>query len=96
MTSLPIADAKARLSELISEVAGTHERVQITRHGQPQAILISPDDLESLEETLAVLSDAALREQLEGSRADVEAGRVFDGGELFSALDERRRTPDSR
>ena len=52
MTVLPFTDARNRLSELIDEVARTHERVEITRHGHAVAVLISPDDLAALEETL--------------------------------------------
>ncbi len=36
------------------------QRVVVTRKGRPAAVLLSPDDLESLEETLAVLSDPEL------------------------------------
>lgn len=61
-----LADAKNRLSELVAAVEGTWERVVITKNGRPAAVLIAPDDLESLLETLDVLSDpetmAAVRE----------------------------------
>lgn len=57
METMSLADAKNRLSELVSSVSGTWERVLITKHGRPAAILMSPDDLESILETLEVLSD---------------------------------------
>jgi len=58
--TLPLATAKAKLSELIERVAGQHDRVTITRNGRPAAVLVSPDDLEELEETLAIMSDPEL------------------------------------
>jgi antitoxin YefM len=64
MTVLPFTDARNRLSELIDEVARTPERVEITRHGHPVAVLISPDDLAALEETLDVLSSPEAMRQL--------------------------------
>src|ERR687887_235166 len=51
--TLSLTEAKAKLSELVGDVADQQERVIVTRNGRPAAVLISPDDLESLEETLA-------------------------------------------
>lgn len=48
------------LSGIVEEVATTHERVVVTRHGEPSAVLMSVDDLEALEETLEILADAEL------------------------------------
>ena len=56
--TLPLAEIKNRLSEFVERVASQHDRVTITRNGRPAAVLVSPDDLESLEETLSVLGDA--------------------------------------
>lgn len=76
METLPLADVKNRLSEMVDRVARQNDRVTITRNGRPAAVLVSPDDLESLEETLAILSNpkevAALRRGL----ADLDAGRT--------------------
>ena len=52
-----MAEARANLKRLLDAVSGTHERVIITRHGQ-DAVLMSVQDLESLEETLDILSDS--------------------------------------
>jgi hypothetical protein len=45
-------------------------------NGKPAAVLISPDDLEGLEETLDILSDKETLKRLRQSDADIEAGRV--------------------
>lgn len=78
METRPLAEVKDHLSEVVDQVIREHARVTITRNGRPAAVLISPDDLESLEETLAILGDqqelAALREGI----ADLDAGRVED------------------
>ena len=91
MTVLPFTDARNRLSELIDEVARTHDRVEITRHGRPVAVLISADDLAALEETLDVLSSADAMRQLTESRAAVEAGDVLDSDELAALMTKRAR-----
>ena len=86
METLPLADVKNRLSEVIERVASENDRVTITRNGRPAAVLMSPADLESLEETLAVLSDsrelAALRRGLE----DLNAGRATPLSQLRAEL----------
>jgi prevent-host-death family protein len=50
MTTIPLADAKARLSAVLDEVRDTHERVVITRNGRPEAVILAVSDLEALEE----------------------------------------------
>lgn len=76
--SIDVRAVEEQLPALLDRMAGTHERVTITRHGQAVAVLISADDLAGLEETLDVLSDPALRTQLGEGRAAVAAGDVID------------------
>jgi antitoxin YefM len=45
------------LSEVVDRVERHHERVFVTRNGRTAAVIMSPDDLRELEETLEVLSD---------------------------------------
>ncbi len=71
--TLPLSAVKARLSELVDRVESEDDRIVVTRNGRPAAVLVSADDLASLEETLAVLSDRALLERIrEGERAAAE------------------------
>lgn len=86
MTVMPFTDARNRLSELIEDVERTHERVEITRHGRPVAVLVSPDDLAVLEETLDVLSSAEAMRQLAESRSAIAAGDVLDADQLAALM----------
>ncbi|MCA1673805.1 MAG: type II toxin-antitoxin system Phd/YefM family antitoxin, partial [Actinobacteria bacterium] len=47
MSIVSVGDARDHFSELITEVERTHQRVTVTRHGKPVAVVLSPDDLES-------------------------------------------------
>ena len=58
--NIALALVRQDLSGIVEEVATTHERVIVTRHGEPAAVLIAIDDLEALEETLEILADADL------------------------------------
>ncbi len=56
-TPVPLSEAKARLSELARRVRQQHERIILTRNGEPEAVLLSVDDLEGLEMTLEMFAN---------------------------------------
>lgn len=88
---MSLADAKARFSEVVDRVERQQDRVVVTRNGKPAAVLISPDDLESLEETLAVISDRSITAQIRNSHKAVAAGEQgSDISELRRSLENRR------
>ena len=73
---MPFSDAKAHLSELADRVERGHDRILVTRNGRPSFVLISPDELESLEETLDILRDKALSASLARSREEAANGKT--------------------
>jgi antitoxin YefM len=74
--TIPFTEVKAHLSELVDRVAREHDRVVVTRNGRPVAVLISPDELAGLEETLDLLSDDDARASLRRADAEDEAGQA--------------------
>lgn len=90
--TLPLSSVKAHLSELVDRVEDQHDRVVVTRNGKPAVVLISPEDLESLEETLAILSDPGAMEQIRESEKSLAAGEPTTSlAELPTQLEARRR-----
>lgn len=79
---MPLGEAKDHLSEYISEVARTHDRVTITRHGKPAAILIAVEDMEGIEETLDILSTPGESEAIQEGLAQADRGEYVDAEEL--------------
>jgi prevent-host-death family protein len=73
---VPLAEVKNRLSEVVDRLEREHGRVVITRHGHPAAVMLSLEDLESLEETLAVLSDPELMAAIREADAEVAEGKT--------------------
>ena len=61
---LPLADVKNRLSEVVERLEREHGRVVITKRGRPAAVVLSVEDLEGLEETLAILADPSLMRRI--------------------------------
>lgn len=91
MSVMPLGEVRDRLSEVISEVETTHERVTITKHGQPAVVLIAADDLESLEETLDLLRTPGALEQITQAEAELERGEGTSAAELHELIAQRRR-----
>lgn len=86
MTTEPLRAVRDHLSELVDRVQREHERVVVTRNGRAAAVLISPEDLAELEETLAVLGDArALSDIREGDQALAD-GDLLRGVDAVRAL----------
>ena len=73
---MSLADVKNRLSEVVDRLEREHGRVVITRHGHPAAVVISVDDLESLEETLDIMGSADLLGDIREGLADLSVGRA--------------------
>jgi antitoxin YefM len=88
--TMSLAAVKARFSELVDRVERQQDRVIVTRNGKPVAVLISPGDLESLEETLAVMSDRSIAAQIRESQRAATAGeRGVDIDDLRADLKRR-------
>ncbi len=91
MRTVPLSDVRSKLSSVVERVETTHERVTITRNGRPAAVLINPDDLEALEETLDVLSDPAAMQRLREGEAAVATGDFVDETGLRDLVAKRTR-----
>ena len=83
MRTLPLAEVKAKLSQLVTDVATTDEEVTITKNGQATAVLVSYEEFESWQETLAVLSDQELVKEIHTGMQQLKQDR----GKLLTATD---------
>jgi len=75
----PLRSVRDHLSEVVDRVEHQHERVIITRNGHAAAVVISPDDLAQLEETLSVLSDPEALADIREADAAYARGDVLRG-----------------
>lgn len=82
----PLRDVRANFNDVVDRVSKHHERVTVTKNGRPVAVVVSPDDLAALEETLDVLSDPeALADIREADTARAQ-GNVVRGIDVVRAL----------
>jgi prevent-host-death family protein len=80
-----LREVRDSFSEVVDRVEREHERVTVTRNGRAAAVILSPEDLAELEETLDVLSD-------QEALADIrEADAAYRAGEVVRGVDAVRR-----
>jgi antitoxin YefM len=80
--TLPLAEVKAKFSEMIDRVEQQHDRITVTRNGRPAAVLVSPEDLAALEDTLDLLSDPAALAEIAKARDEVSSGATVSADQL--------------
>jgi antitoxin YefM len=85
MKTLSLSEAKMKLSSLVEEVQAADEEVVITKNGSPIAIIISPDEYESMKETIVVRSDEALMREIKEGLRDLKRkkAKLYTLEELF-------------
>jgi prevent-host-death family protein len=84
MKTLPLSEAKAKLSGLIDSVEATGNEVMITRNGRPAAILVSPDEYESWKETIAIRSDPRMMREIKAGLRALKKGKA----KTYASLEE--------
>src|SRR3954447_15700080 len=88
---MALKDVRDQLSTVVDKVEREHDRVVITKHGRPAAVVVSIDDLESLEETVDVLSRPALLRQVRRSLDELRAcpAEVLSKGDALAVVKRR-------
>ncbi len=86
---MPLGEVKSHLSELVGRVHDHHERVTVTVHGKPSAVLVAVEDLERLEESLAIMRDADTMRRLAESDAELARGEEVTADQLAETMRNR-------
>jgi prevent-host-death family protein len=85
MQVLPLSEVKTRLSELVNIIEQRDEEITITRNGKPVAILMSPDEYEAWKETVKIMGNAALMQEIRaGIKALQRTRKRYTLDELFA------------
>lgn len=86
MTTESLRGVRDHISEYVDRVQHEHERIILTRNGQAAAVLISPEDLAQLEETLDVLRDSQALSDIREADEAYARGDVVRGAEAVRRL----------
>lgn len=97
MVSVPLAEAKDRLSAIVAEIASTHAHFTITRQGRPTAVMLPVDDLEALEETIFWLEREVERLRAGGpdDGGPDDDGPAISGAGMAELMNQRREENSS-
>lgn len=86
MITLPVVEARARLSKIVDDAEQTHARYEITRNGHRAAVLLAAADFDALQEAIAVLSDQELLTSHLRGVAELAEGDSLDAEELAEGM----------
>ena len=76
---LPVSEARAKLPQIIKKLGELGKHLIITKNGRAEAVLMSPEELETLE----ILSDHKLMQAIARGLEDAKAGRIHSHDEVF-------------
>ncbi|MBC8550331.1 MAG: type II toxin-antitoxin system Phd/YefM family antitoxin [Candidatus Brocadiales bacterium] len=85
MKTLSLSEAKMKLSNLVKKVNATDEAVVITKNGSPAAVLVSPDEFESWNETITIRSNLPLMQEIKNGLKVLKSkkAKLYTLDELF-------------
>src|SRR3990167_5804732 len=75
--TISATNARTKLYDLLEEVDSLSKRVIITRHSKAKAVLLNPDELESLEETMEILKDKRALPSIKRSMQEIRRGKII-------------------
>ena len=76
---VPISEARAKLPELIKKIALLGKHLIITRNGRAEAVMLSPEELETLE----IMADKNTLESIKRAKKDIKEGKFYSFEEVF-------------
>ncbi len=76
---MPISEVRGRLSELVKKVSKMKKHLIITRNGRPEAVMLSPEELETLE----VKADKKLLQSILRAEEDIKEGNIYSHQDVF-------------
>jgi prevent-host-death family protein len=82
-----ITEARAILTRLPEKLAEGQGVVPLTRHGKPVLAIMTWDLFESLTETIDILSDSELMDQIRQGMKDIEDGHTLPWEQVKAELD---------
>jgi prevent-host-death family protein len=76
---LPVSEVRGKLPKLVKQIREEGRHLIITKNGRAAAVMISPEELETLE----IMSDKKLLASIVRGQDDAKAGRLFTHKDIF-------------
>ena len=85
-TTLSASHARSNFYTILKEINNKLKRFTITKRGEPQVVIMHPDEVASWEETMDILADKKLVTQIFKSEIERKAGKVIPEKKLLKEL----------
>ncbi len=79
---MPISEVRGKLPELIKKISAAGKHLIITRNGKPEAVLISPEEVETLE----IKADQNLLRSILRAEEDIQKGNLYSHYDVFKKI----------
>lgn len=76
---VPISEARGRLPELLKKISQVGKHLIITKNGRAEAVMISPEELETLE----IKADQKLLQSILRAEENIRAGKIYSHKDIF-------------
>ena len=73
--TIPLTELRPKLPKIMDRLSKYFDRCIITRHGKPEAVMLSEEDYESLLETLDILSNQKLVKDIKKAKEELRKGK---------------------
>ena len=87
---ISIRELRKNLANVVNDVKAHYERYVVSKHGEPEAVLMSMDDYEGWLETLEIMSDKEAMEDIRQAEKDLKEGKFFTYEEVFGKKTKKR------
>ncbi len=74
--TIPLTELRPKLPQIMDRISKRFDRCVITRHGKPEAVLLSEEDYEGLLETIEILSDKEAVKRMKKAKAEIKQGKT--------------------
>lgn len=88
-TVIPASQARSNFYDMLEEVSKTFRRFVITRRGRAEAVVLNPEEVESWEETMEIMSNKKLMRDIKKGQEDFRKGKFFTLDEIEKKLIKR-------
>ena len=78
----PISEVRGKLPEFIKKMSRAGKRLIVTKNGRAEAVLMTPEELETLE----IKADPELILSLIRAQVDLKAGKLYSHQDVFKNI----------
>ena len=75
INTISVRDLRPKLASVLKHVHDRFDRYIITKRGQPEVVMMSIEDYESILETMEIQSDKALMKRIRKAEKDLKQGK---------------------